>query len=76
MTIHSRRALVSEAPPSGLVVDQARKTGFTIRNRDELSEKTAALMNPVQPPTVMLLQTPNGQRVASWGKSEDGGADN
>lgn len=35
--------LVSEAPSSGLVVDQARKSGFTIRNRDELS---AALEKP------------------------------
>lgn len=34
--------VVSEAPSSGLVIDQARKTGFTIRNRDQLS---AALKN-------------------------------
>ncbi|KAG6375437.1 major facilitator superfamily domain-containing protein [Boletus reticuloceps] len=32
----------------GLVIDQARKSGFTIRNRDELSEKRAALGNRVQ----------------------------
>ncbi|KAF8444703.1 major facilitator superfamily domain-containing protein [Boletus edulis BED1] len=29
----------------GLVIDQARKSGFTIRNRDELSERRAALGN-------------------------------
>lgn len=40
--------LISEAPSSGLVVDQARKSGFTIRNRDELSERKAALKNNVQ----------------------------
>lgn len=40
--------LISEAPSSGLVVDQARKSGFTIRNRDELSERKAALENNVQ----------------------------
>ncbi|KAF8556322.1 MFS general substrate transporter [Imleria badia] len=32
----------------GLVVDQARKSGFRIRNRDELSEKKAPLDNNVQ----------------------------
>lgn len=37
------RGSFSEAFSSGLVVDQARKTGFTIRNRDELSERQAAL---------------------------------
>lgn len=39
---------VSKVPPSGLVIDQARKNGFTIRNRDELSEKKAALENNAQ----------------------------
>lgn len=46
MPIYSS-GVVSKAPSSGLVVDQARKTGFTIRNRDELSEKQAALGNNV-----------------------------
>lgn len=40
--------LVIKTLLSGLVVDQARKTGFTIRNRDELSERKAALENNVQ----------------------------
>jgi len=41
---------------AGLVVVQARKNGFTIRNRDELAEKKATLGNVLD---VNEVATPN-----------------
>ena len=69
MPIYSHSILVSEAPSSGLVVDQARKNGFTIRNRDELSERKATLENNVQPADdIVTPDTPQEKvvRENSW----------
>jgi FHS family L-fucose permease-like MFS transporter len=63
----------------GLVVDQARKSGFTIRNRDELSERRVALENNVQPADdIVTPDTPQEKvvRVNSWRRHENGHPDN